>query len=59
MLGGMMLPSAPAEAVTPVASCGGYFCAIMAGIMMAPMAATVAGAEPVSAPNMAQARMVT
>jgi len=59
MLGGIILPKAPDEAVIPVAKEAGYFCAIIAGIMMAPIAATVAGAEPVKAPNMAQAITVT
>ena len=51
MLGGIMTPSAPAEASRPVAHFRSYPISASMGIMRPPMAATVAGAEPDTAPK--------
>ena len=59
LLGGIRMPSVPPVAETAAASSLRYPAPIMPGIMILPMAAVVAGPEPLSAAKIMQARMVT
>ena len=59
MLGGMIGPRAPAEATRPALVSLEYPAFTMDGSMMDPMAATVAGPEPVKAAKIAQLKTVT
>jgi hypothetical protein len=58
MEGGMMTPNVPLAAQMAAAKSAGYFFLIMDGAMMPPMAATVAGLEPLMAPKNAEATTV-
>src|SRR3954453_8006743 len=53
--GGIRIPSAPEVVITPAPKRFGKPCSIMAGGMTEPMATTVAGLEPDTAANNAQA----
>ena len=53
--GGIRMPSAPEVVMTPAPNCLGKPCATIAGRMTEPMATTVAGDEPETAANSAQA----
>src|ERR1700688_2086926 len=55
MEGGMRIPSAPEVAMTPTPNRSGKLFSTMAGIMIDPMATTVATLEPEIAANSAQA----
>src|SRR6059058_3400427 len=58
MLGGMMMASDAATEVSPAVNAAGYPFATMAGMMMLPIAATSATAEPeISAKNMDEATL--
>src|SRR5436309_15565566 len=58
MLGGMMMASDAATDVSPAVNAGGYPFCTMAGMMMLPIAATSATAEPeISAKNMDEATL--
>ena len=59
LLGGMRMPSVPPVAETAAASSLRYPALIIPGIMILPMAAVVAGPEPLRAANIMQARIVT
>src|SRR5699024_12729321 len=53
ILGGMIIPRAPADTITAVANFLSYPSATIAGINIPPIAATVAGPEPeIAAKNM-------
>ena len=53
ILGGMIGPNAPEHATKDVENDSPYFSSIIAGIMIAPIVATVAGADPeIAAKNM-------
>ena len=54
----MMTPNVPLAAQMAAAKSAGYFFLIMDGAMMPPMAATVAGLEPLMAPKKAEATTV-
>ena len=56
MEGGISIPRAPEVAMTPVPKRTGNPCLTMAGSRMEPMATTVAGEDPETAANRAQAR---
>jgi hypothetical protein len=58
-LGGMMAPRRPEEAVTAAPNTGSYPFLFIPGIMMLPIAAVVAVAEPEIAPKNMEAAMVT
>ena len=53
--GGIRMPSAPEVAMTPAPKRLGKPCFTIAGMMIEPMATTVAGEEPDTAANSAQA----
>ena len=55
MDGGIRIPSAPEVVITPAPNLFGKPCLTIAGRMMAPIATTVAGLEPDTAANSAQA----
>src|SRR5947199_153263 len=58
MLGGMMMASDAATDVSPAVNAGGYPFCTMAGMMMLPIAATSATAEPeISAKNIDEATL--
>src|SRR5207302_10033316 len=58
MLGGMMMASDAATDVSPAVNAGGYPFCTMAGMMMLPIAATSATAEPeISAKNIDEAKL--
>ena len=57
--GGMTNPVVPAAAIRPTANRLSYPSLIMAGIMIDPMATTVAGADPEMAEKNMLARIVT
>ena len=57
MLGGMMIAMPDAELTTAVANALSYPAATIPGIMMTPMTATVAGPEPLIAPQNVATRM--
>src|SRR5947209_3578759 len=53
--GGTRMPSAPEVEITPTPKRRGYPCSTMAGIMIDPIATTVATLDPEIAANIAQA----
>lgn len=59
MLGGIMTPMAPAQAVKAAAKAGSYFFSFISGIIKEPIADTVAGPDPDIAAKNIHATVVT
>src|SRR5665648_794651 len=59
LLGGIITPIEPAVATTAAANAGLYPCFLISGIIMVPIAATVAGPEPLIAAKNRQVKIVT